>query len=310
MLFLNCDFWNDADTLDCIIPGNNSIASVSLQNAVVDEIYVSKDTAYDMATIPQNWDYKTILHAVFNDSINAGNVDFLLDEISLLRLKRREKGTYEWITLAEFAINTIEDFNVNYIDKYTNTNVSYEYALIAVSDSNVEGETNVIEVESLFDGIMIAEKDVSYRAFIYDYMPTERNQLTSVVSTLNSRYPFVVRNSISNYTSGQIRAAFLPTDSCMIAHDYVQDALYREVFTDFLTNGKPKLLKLDDGRCWIVNVVDNVLHSENNGILFTDFNFVETANSRDGQNLYDAGLIDIDNLYNISINSANINIAE
>lgn len=292
MIFLNYDLCGDKTSIDGIIPASTNITDVTMSNAVVDELYVSKNIEYDMSSIPQEWDYETILHALFNENIAAGNVGFLLDEVSLLRLKRRESGTYEWITLAEFPINAVEDFNISYIDRYANASTTYEYALVAVSDANIEGSSNAAEVESKFDGVMIAEKDMAYRAFLYDYTPTERNQLTSVVTTLHSKYPFIIKNSIANYTSGQIHAAFLPISECFIEHDYVQDSLYREAFTDFLTNGNPKLLKLDDGRSWIVNIIDNVSHNENNGILYTDFSFVETGDANNNQDLYDANLVD------------------
>lgn len=299
MIFLNYDFWHDDAAMDYIVPADSEITTMTLNNGIYDELYVTGDTNYDMSQIPTEWDFATILHALFKDNFVAGNVNYTISEIDALRLKRRKVGTYDWVVLADFPIVSVDDASVHYIDRYVNAGETVEYALVAVSNG-AEGTSNTNSIESTFDGIVIAEKDISYRAFLYDYTPTERNHPTGIVTTLNSKYPFVVRNSKANYTSGQIHAAFLPGTSCQIIPDYFDDTAYREVFTDFLTNGRPKILKLDDGRSWIINVVDNIGHSENNTILYTDFNFVETGNPTDNQALYNGNLIDVDanNNYN------------
>lgn len=291
MLFLNYDFWGDESAMDFTPITSDKITKIELQHAMFDELYASKNTKYNMSHIPSVWDYETILHAYFEGTLTAGNINYTIQELVAMRLKRREVNTYDWVTLAEFPIENETSLDISYVDRYAEAGKQYEYSLVAVMTSNVEGSVVSSFVESEFDGIMVAEKDKGYRAFIYDYTPTERNQITSVVTTLANKYPYIIRNSAANYTSGTVHAAFIPLDGCQIAHDYMNDTLYREEFTDFLTNGNPKLIKFDDGRSWIVNIVDNVSQSAASDILYTDFNFVETGNSKSNQDLYNADLI-------------------
>ena len=292
MIFLGYDFYNDESAMDSVPVVATPITVIALNNSIVDEIYASENTTYDMSTIPQEWTFETSLHALFNNSLAGGNTNYTVNELSALRLKRREVGTYEWITLAEFPINSLEDLDITYTDRFVETNMEVEYMLVAVSNA-VEGRFNSGTIESFFEGVVISEKDITYRAFFYDAIPTERNQITSVITTLKGRYPYVIRNGETNYTSGQIHAGFYPAVGCEINFDYIDATKHREELTDFLTNGKPKLLKLDDGRSFIVNIIDNIAHSSDGPMLYTDFSFVQTGDAWNTQDLYEAGLIEI-----------------
>ena len=291
-MFLGYDFYRDASALDYVIISSNNMKKVSANHAVIDELYASSNVLYDMTSIPQEWDFDTAIHALFNNSLAAGNTEHMIDELSSMLLKRREVGTYEWLTLAEFPITNIDDMLITYTDRFAETNKQYEYMLVAITQNVDDSSFNSDTINSLFDGIVIAEKDIAYRAYIYDYVPTERNQTTSVITTLKGRYPYVIKNAETNYTSGQVHAAFFPLIECEPNYDYFTNTAYREELSDFLTNGKPKVLKLDDGRSWIVSIVDNIQHSEN-GMLYTDFSFVQTGDSTNSDDMYNADLIDV-----------------
>jgi len=293
VIFLGYDFYGDESAMDYTPISSNEIRHVSIAGAVIDELYITNNIDYDMKEIPQEWDYDTVMHALFNNSLTAGNVNYTVKELTALRLKRREVGTYKWLTLAEFPISNIDDLSVTYIDRYAETGKDVEYMLVAVT-SAVEGSYNSSAVSSFFDGIVVTEKDMTYRAFVYDYIPTERNQITSVVTTLKGRYPYVIKNADTNYTSGQIQGGFFPMIGCEITHDYFETAQHREELIDFLTNGKPKVLKFDDGRSYIINVVDNVSHTADIPMRYTSFNFVQTGDAENTTDLYNAGLIDVD----------------
>lgn len=292
MIFLGDTFWGGKSSMSNIIVPVSPVKEVIVNNAHVDEVYLSHNTTYDTSSIPQQWNFDTIFRATFDETLGAGNVDYLATEITALRLKRREEGTYEWLTIAEFPVNSIEDLTISYIDKYVPMGDTVEYMLVAMIN-NVESTFAISTAESIYDGIVISEKDETYRAFVYEYVPTERNQQTAVITTLKGKYPYVIRNGESNYTSGQVHAGFFPLDGCELDIEYLMSTEYREKLTDFLTNGRPKLLKLDDGRSWIVSIVDNIVHSEDGGILYTDFSFVQTGDALDTEDLYEADLINV-----------------
>ena len=291
MLFLGCDFYFDESAAHHMVASSKNMTNVEVNNAIIDEVYATSDVMYDMSAIPTEWDFNTALHALFNGSLTAGNVDYLISEIISITLKRRELGTYEWLVLAEFPVDDISDLNITFTDRFANTNKVYEYMLMATTKDN-ESTFNIGTIESRFDGIVIAEKDIAYRALIYDYVSTERNQVTSVVTTLKGKYPYVIKNAETNYTSGQVHAAFIPMIGCEFNFNYFDNSAFREELSDFLTNGRPKILKLDDGRSWIVSIIDNIRHSEQ-GALYTDFNFVQTGDALDADDMYNADLIDV-----------------
>ena len=69
---------------------------------------------------------------------------------------------------------------------------------------------------------------------------------------------------------------------------------------DFLTDGRPKILKVSDGRMWLINV-DGGSVSDNEGDHWlhrmTSFNWFESGDCLNECDLYDADLIDIDSEY-------------
>ena len=68
---------------------------------------------------------------------------------------------------------------------------------------------------------------------------------------------------------------------------------YRETFINWLTNKKPKALKMYDGRAWLMNVNGNVSYSddEHPDKVEISFDFVETGDLNSSDDMKNAGLI-------------------
>ena len=70
---------------------------------------------------------------------------------------------------------------------------------------------------------------------------------------------------------------------------------YREEIKQFLNDGRPKILKLADGRTWMIMIIDSL--DEDNGSIegyvHTSFSWVEIGNPESSSDLYENNFIDV-----------------
>lgn len=271
------------------------ISSVTLLNAIFDELLITQDTNTEYSNIiEQTWDFDTILHAMFDGNLHAGNVDFTLDQVSKIRIKRRKIDSYDWITLFEIPIEKIEDFDFERIDRYARSNQEYEYALVPVIGDN-EGNLNINTIKSEFEGIYLVEKTLGYGSAIETTISTQKNRPTSVINTLGRRTPYVISNGMNNYYSGQVSTVFVDQNLDTCEYDTVNGWKYREAIMDFLCDGKPKILKHEDGRMWMINITGSPSESESPHPLYptTTFDWVEIGDVNSSNMLYENNFIDV-----------------
>lgn len=272
-----------------------NITFVKLTKAVFDEILISKNVTNEYSNIiEQAWDFDTILHALFDGNLHAGNVDFTVEQVSKIRIKRRKKNSYDWITLFEVPIEKVEDFDFERIDRYARSNQEYEYALVPVI-GNAEGNLNINSIYSEFEGIYLVEKNLGYGSAIETSISTQKNRPTTVVNTLGRRTPYVITNGKNNYYSGQVSAIYVNQNPDTCEMETESGWQYREAIMEFLCDGKPKILKSDDGRIWMVNVVGSPSESENPHPLYptTSFEWVEIGDIESSTMLYENNFIDV-----------------
>ena len=290
----------------------DGIDFVMLTNAVYDEFYAdNKLNAYSKA-IPSDWDFDTIMHAYFDGDLHAGNVDYYSQEVEFLRIKRRIKGTYDWITLFEVPINDANDFKFERFDKYARSHTEYEYAMVPVI-RNIEGGSDleenhyISEVLSEFDDVFLVERDVSYHSQIEVVWSTAKNRPTVVVAPVNRKYPYVFGNGNQNYYTGSISAIWIELESiCDLTRIttwedawgmvYKDGWKYRDGLMEFLCNGRPKILKMPDGRMWMVSIIDSPTESItlHNDAPTTSFQWTEVDSCESGMALYENDFIDVD----------------
>ena len=279
--------------------GINNINYVELSNGVYDDLFISKSV--DLENVNTDWDFDTVLYAQFNNSTNAGNVDWNLETVSHIVLKSRRKGDFKWITLNIKEINTLDDFEINYPDYLIASGEEKEYAIVPVL-YGVEGNYAVSSITPKFSKMFIIEGDIVWGTEITDgFCDTTRNIPSSTVELLNNKYPIFVRNTIANYDTGSCTGSFVPfvdENTCELAydseHDY-QRIKYQKEFMDFISDGIPKILKLPDGRMWIIQVTpnptDNVDQSYNNRRI--TFSWVEIGDINSEEDLYYLGLSNV-----------------
>ena len=97
--------------------------------------------------------------------MSAGNIGFLSTQISEIRVKRRVKGTFDWLTIGSYEVTSFSDITKLVFNDYFNeNNVTYEYAFVPVVQG-IEGQYIINEVFSQFDGIFIADINSIYKFY-------------------------------------------------------------------------------------------------------------------------------------------------
>ena len=129
--FIGYDFYSDGNALNNAPSAVSNIIDTKLTNGIFDHLNLTKNTNIVPSTnIPQIWDYDTILNADFDGNLNAGNIDFLISQITSIKIKRRVKGTFDWIVLTQIPINSIEDLTFVFTDRLNANETEYEYAFV------------------------------------------------------------------------------------------------------------------------------------------------------------------------------------
>lgn len=295
--FLNYNFFADGDALNTAPSSVDNITNVKLTNSIFDHFNITKNTSTVVSTsIPTEWDYDTIMNANFNNNIDAGNVNYLINQISSIKIKRRKQGDFDWLTLATIPINRVEDLPFIFNDLLNQDNVTYEYALVPII-GEIEGQYLINSVVSKFNGVFIGNAETIYK-FLYEvkYSSNQRNQQVGVFQVLGQQYPIVVANGALSYESGNVTATILNDDFEKTGIiDRAEIVKQKDALKNFLTDKKPKILKDWNGNIWlcIVNSNIDVSYKEGTGmgIPVISFDWTEIGESNNQQSLYNNGIL-------------------
>lgn len=295
--FLNYNFFSDINALDNAPSNVEGINNVKLNNAIFEHFNVTQNINTEVNTnIPTAWDYDTILDANFENNLNAGNVDFLVEQISAIKIKRRVQGTFDWLTLTTIPINSVNDLNFVFNDLLNKNGVQYEYAFVPIIE-NVEGKYIIDTVFSQFNGVFIGDAQNIYK-FLYEvaYGSNSRNQQIGIFEVLGQQYPVFVANGSLSYESGSVTATILNDDFEKTGViDRIAITQQKDIIKDFLTNKKAKILKDWNSNEWlcIVNSNINVTYKSNYGmgIPSIQFDWTQIGDASNQQDLYKNGIL-------------------
>lgn len=295
MLFLGTTFCGGRNTLNAPPITVQDILAIQIFDGTYNQLYVSADPDLDVSCFDAEWNYNTRLNATFDGSLEAGNSSFTLRTTDTIVIRRREVGTFDWMTIYVKEIKTAGDLKFTIRDTYARAGVEYEYSISSYIN-NVENSTVVKNVYSDFDGYYVTDKDCLYGT-IYDMdgCDTSRNIAAQTLEMLNSKYMSVVSNSALNYDSGNITGTFLKVKENTAEPDLNASLQYRNDFKNRLANRKPLILKIDDGRIWIIRVIGNIsdARGEHSDIRKISFEWVEIGDVNDMKTLYQMGLSDV-----------------
>lgn len=297
MIFTGSLLCADIMSVTCTPTAIDNVTKIELSNGVFDDLRISKNVSEELnVTIPANWDFDTIFHAKFNGNLCAGNVNWNLDTVSHLIIKRKKADDFKWTTLEALKVETIEHFNIKNIDVTATPNCEYQYAAVPIING-VEGFYFICNVDVKTNTLMIADKDEVWNTYLTDnYLDNTSVVPQQTITTMYNRYPTIVRNTEANYEEITVNAQFFPVDEddCTILSDDDQKRVhYNNAAKFFLRNGKTKILKSMDGNIWLVYVTTPPSDAatddyKNRKISFT---CTEIGSLESEKDLYDAGFI-------------------
>lgn len=299
--FIGLDFFADGDCLNSAPSSVDNITKTTLTNAIFDHFNVTKDVTISFTTgKPEEWNYDTIMDADFDGDINAGNVDFLIEQVSAIKIKRRIKGTFDWVTLETVPISKVEDLEFTFVDRLNAYGVEYEYAFVPILN-DIEGNYIINSVYSEFNGMYIGDFNNIYRLFFeVNYSNELRNQQIGTLQPLGRKYPVVVANGNLSYDNGTVAAMILNDDYAETRTiDKVDIVERKETLKDYLTDKKAKILKDWNGNIKLIMVTTSpsVAYKENSGMSVPQitFGWTEIGNANSQSDLYNNGIIDESN---------------
>ena len=291
------NFCSDGNALDPTPTNINNLTSTKAQNGIFDHFNVSRDTSFDYnMIIPTDWNINTLMNADFNGNVSAGNVDQIASGITSIRVKRRIKGTFDWITIREIPVTSSEDLSFVITDNLNAYNVEYEYAYVPMME-DVEGSYIIESIVSKFEGVFICDVDTVFKFYAgVEYDGNDAVQQVGVFQPFNRKYPIIVSNSIMQYQTGSIGGWVLPEDyEDTHVFDRSKIVKEKEVLLNFLMNKKPKILKDMNGNNWLVYFTGNpTVTYDNNygqGMLKVAAQWTEVGDPNDKTDLYENGLI-------------------
>lgn len=296
MIFLGYDFLRDKYCWQPTPTDFTNINNIRIENGIYDHMNITKDVDFDYTTeLPGKWDLQTQFDADFNGTITAGNVDYILAQISSIKVKRRVKGTFDWITLFTVPISKVSDVDFVRYDYIAKNNETYEYAIVPVI-GNTEGEYSINSIKSEFYGIFITDNKSSYK-FLEgaSYSGNERSNQTGIFEPYGSKYPVVIKNGALSYDKGTLTGTVITFDANQeLDREGTIERL--KAIENFLTEPTGKILKDFNGNIWLVSITDNIpvtYYSEvGMGFAQVSFNWNEIGSATDSGDLYYNNLIE------------------
>ena len=308
MIILGRSFYADKRCVEGIVPTYvNEINYIEIGNAVYDDLYLTANTT--VVNIPSQWEKDTFLQATFDGDTVAGNMNWYLDTIGSILLKRKSNLEEDWVTIYQHDVKDVDDFNFEYKDYLCSSNRTYTYAIVPVSHNDVEGSyINAInikngtnEINTEFNGITVYKEGKAYTSLMeLGDCNTSRVHKQGIVEINNRKKPKNFKNSEVNYDRINISGLFVDgIDDEKCEFDFVNGHYYRKEFVDYLTDGVPIFVKVPDGRSWIA-VVDGEPTDNMDGhpeIRIIDFSCVEVGDVQSEEDLYNSGLINVEKKY-------------
>lgn len=298
MYLMNYNFLTDKSVVDPS-PAYISMANgVQLTNAIFDFFDLSRDGSLAYSTTePSDWDRNTIMQTNFNGNVNAGNVDYSTQDLAGVRIKRRIKGTFAWLTLYDVSMDSAEGLAFTKYDLLNQHGVTYEYAFVPYLNDNTECAYIIKEVESSLDGVFVCSPGSIAKFYGgLSYGTGSVANKTGVFEPLGTKYPVVVSNANTQYYSGSLTSTAMTYNQLMNDEfNRYTTSQYLHLLLDFITDKSTKIIKDWNGNLWLTAIVDNAQVSYNNnvgmGIGDVSFNFVEIGSAQDQETLEMNGFI-------------------
>lgn len=291
------NFCADSNCLDNAPAVVDNINDITIQNGIYEHFNMTADVESPYsADIPTTWEFLTLLDANFNGNINAGNVDFILSELSGFRIKRRKTTEFDWVTLGFMPIQDTSELQFIFNDNIALNLEEYEYAFVPVLNG-VEGNYMTNTIETNFKGVFICDQETIYRFYAgVSYGASEQVQKIGVMEPLGSRYPVFTFSAKTDYQKGRVEGTVLQSGyEATRVLDKVATVKERRALIEFLTDKKPKIIKDWNGESFLVfitgNPQTNYLNNTGMAIANVGFDWTESGQADSQTDLVETGMI-------------------
>lgn len=182
---------------------------------------------------------------------------------------------------------------IDFSDLYAaGRNAEYEYALSPVA-SGIELGYIKTTVKSSFDGAMLTDGKKIYRIMLEPKVESlNKVRSAAIVETMGNKYPYLFYGSEANYYTGSFSGVGIRFQHTDDSFDIEGGNAFRDELTSWLTNTNAKVLKMSDGREWLIGVNGNITVScsehIDKGML--EFEFVEIGSIESEYDMYNNGL--------------------
>ena len=246
----------------------------------------------NFTTEKSEWQSNTVLLATFDNTLEAGNLSMGEMEVNTLRFKKRKKGTMEWLLIEELPYDKAKLY-YEVRDRLARSNIEYEYGIVPVS-GETEGEMIKASIVALYEGLWVVDANNSVNIFCeVDYGTIKHNTNSNVYEMLDNRYPIVINGEL-DYVSGNISGRLVSNES-LRENKMVYNAEYdfKTYVFEFFKNGKPKIMKNDKGRYYLINISDvqEKPYDLDDASVTVSFNWVEIGDAEDLNTLITCDLL-------------------
>lgn len=211
-------------------------------------------------------------------------LDTLSSSVEKIEIQRQEQGALLWNTICTIENNNFAYGQFPFIDRLAGSNRVYLYRLAIITYAGAATYSESAEVLSQFSNAYICNGVQSFKLTNeWTESESKRTYKSGVYEPYGSKYPIVVNNAVINYDAGTTSATVLAatTEQNLNRIDRYAEVNLAKQFANFLTDGKPKVLKDFNGNLRIVaiqsSVSRNYVKELGNGICSTSFSWVEIS---------------------------------
>lgn len=250
---------------------------IEISNLIIDEIMLNSDITKPFHEFKYyDWDIDTLLNAHFQNDLEGGNVSTAGRFIEKILFQKREVDSLVWEDVVEIDFNDKIQYKI--LDMYVQNGFEYEYSMTPMAQGIAGAKRISTPTKVSFEGNFLTDGGSNNYRLVYniDNGEVTRNVNQNMFEPIDSRYPIVIYGEL-DYKSGTMSALLYSGEYGEI--DIKKEKLAREQLTNFLTNGKPKVFKKEDGELIIINVTGKPqeIPFDKLGMASIKFDYVEIA---------------------------------
>lgn len=189
----------------------------------------------------REWTVDTFIWAQFLNNLQAGNITSLPAPLDGWKVQRQGKNESKFATLGELGSEETE-----FVDRLAKSKESYIYRVIPKTGDVLGSPLDSDIIDTSFKKIVLLDPDTQEGySFCLDLRMSDI-QIDEDVTYKDTRgkYQTELRGN-KKVNNGSI--GFLAKSSAVDSTELEQDLAYLQAFEDFINNGQPKILKIDNG---------------------------------------------------------------